>query len=72
MLPPDLLALSPTALPPLIFILSPYPTSQVAAPAFDVLPPDLLALYVTNNGSHQPSYMYRLLAEYYHPHDHHL
>jgi translation initiation factor eIF-2B subunit beta len=45
---------------------------QVAAPAFDVLPPDLLALYVTNNGSHQPSYMYRLLAEYYHPHDHHL
>lgn len=43
---------------------------EVAVPAFDVLPPDLLALYVTNVGSHQPSYMYRLLGEFYHPQDH--
>jgi translation initiation factor 2B subunit (eIF-2B alpha/beta/delta family) len=26
---------------------------EVVVPAFDTLPPDLLALYVTNNGSHQ-------------------
>lgn len=45
---------------------------EVVVPAFDCVPPDLLALYVTNNGSHQPSYMYRLLAEYYHPSDHNL
>jgi translation initiation factor eIF-2B subunit beta len=43
---------------------------QVRVPAFDLVPPDLIDLYVTNNGSHQPSYMYRLLAEYYHPNDH--
>jgi len=42
---------------------------EVIVPAFDFLPPDLMELYVTNNGSHQPSYIYRLLAEYYHPND---
>jgi len=45
---------------------------EVFVPAYEALPPDLLDLYVTNNGSHQPSYIYRLLSEFYHPHDHDL
>lgn len=40
--------------------------------AYDYVSPDLMTLYVTNNGSHQPSYMYRLLAEYYHHQDHNI
>lgn len=42
---------------------------EVTLPAYDFLPPDVLDLYVTNNGSHLPSYMYRQLSEYYHPKD---
>ena len=42
---------------------------EVIVPAFDYISPDLLDLYVTNNGSHQPSYIYRLLAELYHCND---
>ena len=43
-------------------------------PAYDYVPPELLDLYITNNtttttGGHQPSYIYRLLTEYYHPAD---
>lgn len=46
---------------------------NVANPRFDYIPPDLVNLYVTNfsvvpslrSGSHQPSYIYRLLNEYY-------
>jgi len=43
---------------------------EVVNPAFDFVPPNLMTLYVTNNGSHQPSYIHRLLAELYHPSDH--
>jgi len=39
---------------------------RVLNPLYDFVPPDLVELYVTNSGSHQPSYIYRLLAEYYH------
>lgn len=42
----------------------------VVIPASDYIPPELINLYVTNNGSHQPSYVYRLMSEYYHPKDH--
>ena len=42
---------------------------QVLAPASDYVPPDLVSLFITNNGGHQPSYVYRLLHEYYHPED---
>eukprot|EP01039_Chlorochromonas_danica_P000570 gene570-614_t len=42
---------------------------EVSNPAFDHLPPDLISLYVTNDGSQLPSYVYRQLSEYYHPHD---
>ncbi|KAJ1451818.1 hypothetical protein M885DRAFT_487284 [Pelagophyceae sp. CCMP2097] len=42
---------------------------DVANPAYDNIPPDLVDLYVTNTGAHQPSYIYRLLAEFYSPED---
>ena len=41
-------------------------------PAYDYVPPELVSLYVTNMGAHQPSYIYRLLAEYYAPEDYQL
>lgn len=34
-------------------------------PVHDYIRPELISLYVTNVGSFQPSYIYRLLAEYY-------
>ena len=43
--------------------------NQVLNPNFDYIPPELLSLYVTNHGPYQPSYIYRLLAECYHPED---
>ena len=43
---------------------------EVVNPAYDFLPPAVMDLYVTNNGSHQPSYIYRLLSEFYCPADH--
>ena len=53
---------------------------DVANPRFDYIPPELVNLYVTNfsvvpslrSGSHQPSYIYRLLTEYYVPDDYEL
>lgn len=42
---------------------------DVIIPIFDYLPPNLISIYVTNNGSHQPSYIYRLLSESYDPQD---
>ena len=42
---------------------------QVVVPSFDYLPPSNIAIYVTNNGSYQPSYIYRLLTECYDPVD---
>lgn len=37
---------------------------------FDYVPPKLVDLFVTNHEGLQPSYVYRLLAEFYHPEDH--
>ena len=42
---------------------------ELINPMHDYIPPGLLNLYVTNAGTFQPSYIYRLLAEYYHPDD---
>jgi len=42
---------------------------HVVNPAHDYVPPELISLYVTNFGGHSPSYIYRLLAEYYNPED---
>lgn len=38
-------------------------------PVHDYIPPQLIECYVTNVGSFQPSYIYRLLSEYYHMDD---
>lgn len=42
---------------------------EVENPAYDYVQPELVSLYITNFGGHNPSYVYRLLAEYYHPDD---
>lgn len=41
----------------------------VKNPAWDYVPPELVSLYITNFGAYSPTYVYRLLAEYYHPED---
>jgi len=41
-------------------------------PAYDFVPPELVSLLVTNIGGNHPSYIYRLLAEYYIQEDHNL
>jgi translation initiation factor eIF-2B subunit beta len=53
------------------FVVDKFPTMQINAinPAWDYVPPELVSLYITNSGGHNPSYIYRLLAEYYHPED---
>lgn len=38
-------------------------------PVHDYIKPEHISLYVTNVGSFKPSYIYRLLAEYYHADD---
>ena len=38
-------------------------------PLYDYIRPEHINLYVTNVGSFQPSYIYRLLSEYYHQDD---
>jgi translation initiation factor eIF-2B subunit beta len=45
---------------------------DVQNPALDYLVPELVTLFITNVGSHPPSYLYRLLAEYYHHDDYDL
>jgi translation initiation factor eIF-2B subunit beta len=42
---------------------------EVSVPIFDYISPDNIELFVTNNGSHQPSYVYRLLSEFFHQDD---
>jgi hypothetical protein len=56
---------------------------HVLNPAYDYVPPELISLFITNvyveilkltimnsgTGTHSPSYIYRLLAEYYNPED---
>ena len=44
----------------------------VANPAFDYIPPNNVTLFITNIGGHNPSYIYRLLQEYYHTADYEL
>lgn len=43
--------------------------AAVKNPAWDYVPPELVSLYITNLGAYSPTYIYRLLAEYYHPED---
>lgn len=41
-------------------------------PHYDYITPDLVTLFITNDRGHNPSYIYRLLAEYYNPADYQL
>ncbi|KAM3401778.1 hypothetical protein ACQJBY_006044 [Aegilops geniculata] len=41
------------------------PLLNVANPTFDYVPPKLVSLFITDTGGHSPSYMYRLISEYY-------
>ncbi|KAK1439464.1 hypothetical protein QVD17_05282 [Tagetes erecta] len=41
------------------------PLLHVVNPAFDYVPPKLVSLFITDMGGHNPSYMYRLIADYY-------
>jgi translation initiation factor eIF-2B subunit beta len=34
-------------------------------PAYDYVPPDLVSIYLTNHGSQNPAYIYRLFSELY-------
>ncbi|KXS20883.1 translation initiation factor eIF-2B beta subunit [Gonapodya prolifera JEL478] len=43
--------------------------TNVVNPSFEYVPPDLVALFITNVGSHSPTYMYRLISEFYSKHD---
>jgi len=45
---------------------------RVINPEFDYVPPELVSLFITNLGGHNPSYIYRLLAELYCPDDYQL
>lgn len=45
---------------------------HVQNPAIDYVPPELVDLFITNDGVHSPTYIYRLLAEYYDPVDYDL
>jgi translation initiation factor eIF-2B subunit beta len=42
-----------------------YENVQVVSPSIDYVPPELVSILVTDTGGHQPSYVYRLLAESY-------
>lgn len=45
--------------------LSTGPLVHVPSPTFDYVPPHLISLFVTDMGGYTPSYVYRLLAEFY-------
>jgi len=45
------------------------PDLHAPTPAYDYVPPELIALFLTDSGCHCPGYIYRLLSEYYHPDD---
>ncbi|KZV54439.1 hypothetical protein F511_09754 [Dorcoceras hygrometricum] len=41
------------------------PLLHVVNPAFDYVPPNLVSLFITDIGGHNPSYMHQLMNEYY-------
>lgn len=45
------------------------PSLHAVNPSFDYIPPELVSLFITDTGGHNPSYVYRLVAEYYSPED---
>ncbi|ETV75158.1 hypothetical protein H257_10377 [Aphanomyces astaci] len=45
---------------------------DVLNPVNDYVPPEFVTIFITNTGAYQPSYIYRLLTEYYSPQDYQL
>eukprot|EP01123_Difflugia_compressa_P002850 TRINITY_DN13696_c0_g1_i1.p1 TRINITY_DN13696_c0_g1~~TRINITY_DN13696_c0_g1_i1.p1 ORF type:complete len:267 (+),score=42.43 TRINITY_DN13696_c0_g1_i1:72-803(+) len=65
----DLELRSPAEILPFEEIAGPMADVNVINPAWDYIPPELVSLFITNTGGHNPTYVYRLLAEFYHPED---
>lgn len=42
------------------------------SPAYDYVPPELVTIYITNQGSQNPAYIYRLFNEFYSQEDYFL
>lgn len=45
---------------------------ELENPTYDYIPPEFVSLFITNVGGHSPSYVYRLLSEFYRAEDHDL
>ena len=45
---------------------------NIINPLYDYVPPELISLFITNVGGHHPSYLYRLMSEYYDTEDYNL
>ena len=63
---------SPAAVLPFSEADDPHGQVDVCNPSYDYIPPEMVSLFVTNDSSHAPSYIYRQLAEYYHRDDYDL
>ena len=63
---------SPAAVLPFSEADDPSGQVDVCNPSYDYIPPELVSLFVTNDSSHAPSYIYRQLAEFYHRDDYDL
>jgi translation initiation factor eIF-2B subunit beta len=46
-----------------------YPSMFISNPLFDLIPAQLVSLYVTHTSAISPAHIYRLIADYYHPDD---
>lgn len=42
---------------------------QIVNPLFDLIPAQLISLYITHTSAISPSHVYRLIGDYYHPED---
>ncbi|KAJ1484767.1 hypothetical protein T484DRAFT_1795908, partial [Baffinella frigidus] len=40
-------------------------SAEVLNPSSDYVPPDMVSIFITNAGGHNPSYIYRLMADNY-------
>lgn len=45
----------------------PFTGVDIISPLYDYVDPTNISIFITDTGAHQPSYVYRLLAEYYSP-----
>ncbi|KAI9292479.1 translation initiation factor eIF-2B beta subunit [Neoconidiobolus thromboides FSU 785] len=61
------ICVSPTAV--LNYAEGPLIDVETVCPYYDYIEPELVGLFITNNGGHPPSYLYRLITENYDPED---